>query len=153
MPTIRPYNAEKCRPKRPDIAEEISIFHRAILRHSRGGRDNRSIRYRFATSSGSSPLRKKRPQNAEPPRDPSLRDRSRQVHLAPYSSEEIMENTSNILTVKEVADILRCSKAHVHNAIHGKVHGLPKLTHLTMGRRKLVRRDWLEQWLETNKTR
>jgi len=54
---------------------------------------------------------------------------------------------------QEVADILRCSKAHVHNAIHGKVQGLPKLTHLTMGRRKLVRRDWLEQWLETNKTR
>ena len=38
-----------------------------------------------------------------------------------------MENTSNILTVKEVANILRCSKAHVHNAIHGKVQGLPKL--------------------------
>ena len=85
-------------------------------------------------------------------RSPS-EDQSWQVHLAPYSSEEIMENTSSILTVKEVADILRCSKAHVHNAIHGKVHGLPKLTHLTMGRRKLVRRDWLEQWLETNKTR
>jgi excisionase family DNA binding protein len=64
-----------------------------------------------------------------------------------------MENTSSILTVKEVANILRCSKAHVHNAIHGKVHGLPILTHLTMGRRKLVRRDWLEQWLESNKTR
>ena len=31
-----------------------------------------------------------------------------------------MENTSNIQTVKEVADILRCSKAHVHNAIQGK---------------------------------
>ena len=64
-----------------------------------------------------------------------------------------MENTSNILTVKEVADILRCSKTHVHKVIHGKVQGLPKLTHLTMGRRKLVRRDWLEQWLESNKTR
>jgi excisionase family DNA binding protein len=57
------------------------------------------------------------------------------------------------ITVKEVANILRCSKAHVHNALHGKVRGLPKLTHLTMGRRKLVRRDWLEQWLECNKTR
>jgi DNA-directed RNA polymerase specialized sigma24 family protein len=31
-----------------------------------------------------------------------------------------MENTSNILTVKEVADILRCSKAHVHNAIQAR---------------------------------
>ena len=48
------------------------------------------------------------------------------------------------LDMWHIADILRCSKAHVHNAIHGKVHGLPKLTHLTMGRRKLVRRDWLE---------
>ena len=61
--------------------------------------------------------------------------------------------THEILTVAEIAVELRCSKAHVHNAIHGKVHGLPKLTHLTMGRRKLVRRDWLEQWLESNKTR
>jgi hypothetical protein len=33
------------------------------------------------------------------------------------------------------------------------VAGLPKLTHLTMGRRKLVRRDWLEQWVEAKKTR
>src|SRR5947209_6641216 len=37
MPTIRPYNAEKGRPKRPNLAEEISVFHRSILRHSRGG--------------------------------------------------------------------------------------------------------------------
>jgi excisionase family DNA binding protein len=78
---------------------------------------------------------------------------SRQVYPVPYSSEDLMENTSNILTVKEVANILRCSKAHVNNAIHGRVRGLPRLAHLTMGRRKLVRRDWLEQWLETNKTR
>ena len=78
---------------------------------------------------------------------------SRPVDLAPDSLEEIMENTSSILTVKEVADILRCSKAHVHNAIYGKVQGLPKLTHLTIGRRKLVRRDWLEQWVEANKSR
>ena len=28
-----------------------------------------------------------------------------------------------ILTVREVADELRCSKAHVHNAINGKVSG------------------------------
>jgi len=64
-----------------------------------------------------------------------------------------MENMSTVLTVKEVAAILRCSKAHVHNALHGKVPGLPKLTHLTAGRRKLVRRDWLDQWLESNKSR
>jgi excisionase family DNA binding protein len=103
-------------------------------------------------------LVKRMPHQKAPPecrtvRELSIQDSSRQIDLAPYRAEENMENTSNILTVKEVADILRCSKAHVHNAIHGKVQGLPKLTHLTMGRRKLVRRDWLEQWLESNKTR
>ena len=30
------------------------------------------------------------------------------------------ENTSNILTVREVAAILRCSKAHVANVISGR---------------------------------
>ena len=38
MPTICPYNAEKRRLERPDIAEEISVFHWAILRHSRAVR-------------------------------------------------------------------------------------------------------------------
>jgi hypothetical protein len=61
-----------------------------------------------------------------------------------------VENTSNI---KEVADILRCSKTHALNVIEGKVRGLPKLTHLSLGRRKVVRKDWLDQWMEANKTR
>ena len=64
-----------------------------------------------------------------------------------------MENTSPVLTVAEVAEILRCSKAHVANALHGKVSGLPKLEHLKMGRRQLVRRDWLDQWMEANRNR
>ena len=64
-----------------------------------------------------------------------------------------VEHTSNILTVKEVATILRCSKTHVLNALEGKVRGLPKLTHLSLGRRKVVRRDWVDQWMEDNRTR
>ena len=64
-----------------------------------------------------------------------------------------MENTSNILTIREVATILRCSKAHVANVLSGKVAGIERLTHLSVGRRKLVRRDWLEHWMENNKTR
>jgi excisionase family DNA binding protein len=66
--------------------------------------------------------------------------------------EEFVENTTNILTIKEVADILRCSKTHAQNVIEGKVHGLPKLTHLSLGRRKVVRKEWLDQWMEANKT-
>jgi hypothetical protein len=38
-----------------------------------------------------------------------------------------MENTLDSLTVKEVAGILRCSKAHALNVIEGRVRGLPKL--------------------------
>lgn len=50
-------------------------------------------------------------------------------------------------------EIVNSSKAHVCNVIHGKIQGLPKLTHFSLGRRKLVRREWLEQWMEANKTR
>lgn len=56
-----------------------------------------------------------------------------------------------VLTLADVAAILRCSKAHVCNVINGKVPGTPKLTHLSVGRRKLVRREWLEEWMETSK--
>jgi len=77
---------------------------------------------------------------------------SRTAFLAPYRVEEFVENTTNILTIKEVADILRCSKTHAQNVIEGKVHGLPKLTHLSLGRRKVVRKEWLDQWMEANKT-
>jgi hypothetical protein len=78
---------------------------------------------------------------------------SRTALLAPYRVEGLVENAPNILTIKEVADILRCSKTHAQNVIEGKVHGLPKLTHLSLGRRKVVRKDWLDQWMEANKTR
>jgi excisionase family DNA binding protein len=58
---------------------------------------------------------------------------------------------SDILTITEVAEVLRCSKAHVCNVLRGRVQGLPKLTHFSLGRRKLVRREWLENWMEQNK--
>jgi hypothetical protein len=34
----------------------------------------------------------------------------------------------------------------------GKLRGVPRLMHLAMGRRKVVRRQWLQEWLETGKT-
>jgi excisionase family DNA binding protein len=52
-----------------------------------------------------------------------------------------------VLTVREVAAELRCSKAHVHNIIAGKVHDLPPLPVLRIGRRVLVRHDALSHWL------
>jgi excisionase family DNA binding protein len=64
-----------------------------------------------------------------------------------------METNQEILTIKDVAQFLRYSKAHVTNVLHGKVAGIPRLTHVSLGRRILVRREWLNQWLEANKNR
>jgi hypothetical protein len=58
-----------------------------------------------------------------------------------------------VLTITEVAVILRCSKTHVCNVLNGRVAGLPMLTHFSMGRRKLIRREWLDRWMEENKQR
>ena len=66
--------------------------------------------------------------------------------------KENKENSTDILTIAEVAKLLRCSKAHVQNALCGKLRGVPRRMHLAMGRRKVVRRAWLQEWLETGKT-
>jgi predicted DNA-binding transcriptional regulator AlpA len=42
-----------------------------------------------------------------------------------------MENTTIILTIREVVEVLRCSKAHVQKALVGKIAGVPQLAHLT----------------------
>ncbi len=51
------------------------------------------------------------------------------------------------LTLEDVAKELRCSKAHVSNLANGKVHGLPPLPVVRMGRRALVRPEALNKWL------
>jgi excisionase family DNA binding protein len=62
----------------------------------------------------------------------------------------LSSNSPEVLTVTEVAIRLRCSKAHVCNAINGKVRGVTALPAIAMGRRKLVRRVALESWLTQN---
>ena len=64
--------------------------------------------------------------------------------------QQVMNN-DRILTINDVASILRCSKTHVSHVLAGKIAGIPRLTHIAMGRRKLVRKEWLDQWMETNK--
>jgi excisionase family DNA binding protein len=56
----------------------------------------------------------------------------------------------DVLTISEVAANLRCSKAHVYNAINGRVTGVSALPAIAMGRRKLVRRSTLEAWKQAN---
>ena len=56
---------------------------------------------------------------------------------------------SRILTLAEAAEVLRCSKAHLSNVLNGHVASLPPLPQVCVGRRKLIRRDSLDEWLGT----
>lgn len=56
---------------------------------------------------------------------------------------------SQVLTLKQTAEYLRISKAHLSNVITGKVAGVPPLRHVRAGRRILIKREWADEWLET----
>jgi len=55
-----------------------------------------------------------------------------------------------IFTVRDVALELRCSVAHVYNVINGKVKNVSRLPAISIGWRKLIQRDSLEEWKKTN---
>lgn len=72
------------------------------------------------------------------------------IEPLPITSSPSATGRAQVLTVAEVARELRCSKAHVYNAIAGRVGGVQALPAISMGRRKLVRRAALEHWMELN---
>jgi excisionase family DNA binding protein len=53
----------------------------------------------------------------------------------------------NVLTISDAAQLMRCSKAHLLNVIHGRVVNVPPLPCVRIGRRILIRREALERWL------
>ena len=59
------------------------------------------------------------------------------------------DQEAEVLTLREVARILRCSAAHVANLVNGKVVNVPTLAYIRIGRRKVVRRKTLFRWMET----
>ena len=61
-------------------------------------------------------------------------------------------HVDSILTPKEVAGELRCSKAHVYRLINGEVDGLTPLPCLALGRKKVVMRSSLEVWKLANES-
>jgi excisionase family DNA binding protein len=65
--------------------------------------------------------------------------------LPPTFSED-----RNVLTVAEVAAELRCSKAHIHHLIAGKVRGVRPLPSLWLGRRRLILRVSFDEWVRAN---
>jgi len=53
-----------------------------------------------------------------------------------------------VLNLAEAAALVRCSRAHLCNIVHGKIPGIPLLPTVRIGRRVLFRRESLEHWLE-----
>ena len=58
-----------------------------------------------------------------------------------------MPDDTRVLTVNDAARELRCSKAHVHHLIMGKVPGVRPLPSLWLVRRRLILRASFEAWL------
>jgi len=58
-----------------------------------------------------------------------------------------LSHRPEILNLNETAGLLRCSKAHLSNLLNGRVRGARPLPYVSVGRRKLIRRESLEQWL------
>jgi hypothetical protein len=68
------------------------------------------------------------------------------------SRDEFMDRLAefDLLTLAEVARLLHCSKAHICNAVAGRLPGCPPIPAVSLGRRKLVRRASLLAWIEQN---
>jgi excisionase family DNA binding protein len=56
----------------------------------------------------------------------------------------------DLLTVAEICEILHISKAHACNLISGRVKGCERLPAIHMGRRLLVRRESLLEWIRAS---
>ena len=59
----------------------------------------------------------------------------------------------DFLSLGDVARLLGVSRAHVTKAVAGRVRGCPAIPCVSLGRRKLVRRQSLLAWLEQNESR
>lgn len=57
------------------------------------------------------------------------------------------QHVQRVLTLGEAAQVIRCSKAHLLNIVHGRVANVPPVPYVRVGRRLLVRRESLERWL------
>ena len=55
---------------------------------------------------------------------------------------------TSVMTLQQAASYLQISKAHLSNVINGKVAGVTPVRCFRMGRRVLIKREWIEEWLE-----
>jgi len=60
-----------------------------------------------------------------------------------------MQTESPVMNLRQAAAYLQVSKAHLSNVIQGKVSGVPPVRCFRVGRRVLIKREWIDEWLET----
>ena len=65
------------------------------------------------------------------------------------TSDASTEARTPVMTLKQAAAYLQVSKAHLSNVINGKVPGVLPLRCFRVGRRILIKLEWLESWLES----
>lgn len=68
--------------------------------------------------------------------------------IPPSSPRTPFAGLPDVLTTREGAQFLRCSKAHFCNLLNGDVPDVPRLPYLQLGRRRLVRKAVLINWIE-----
>lgn len=86
-------------------------------------------------------------------RQSSILIRKPDNHMIESPASALLPPINSVLTVAEVARELRCSKAHVHNLINGRISGVKPLPAIPLGRRRIVRRESLNEWIESNERR
>jgi excisionase family DNA binding protein len=60
-----------------------------------------------------------------------------------------MGANSSVMSLRQAAAYLQVSKAHLSNVINGKVTGVPPVRSFRVGRRLLIKREWIDEWLES----
>ena len=55
---------------------------------------------------------------------------------------------TSVMTLAQAASYLQVSKAHLSNVINGKVPGVKPVRFFRLGRRVLIKREWIDEWLE-----
>jgi excisionase family DNA binding protein len=58
------------------------------------------------------------------------------------------QGTPAVMSLNQAAHYLQVSKAHLSNVINGKVLGVKPVRSFRLGRRVLIKREWIDTWLE-----
>ena len=77
-----------------------------------------------------------------------VRELNRDDERAQPANVTAIDVPARVLNLAEAAALVRCSRAHLSNVVNGKVHGIPRLPAVRIGRRVLFRRESLERWLQ-----